>query len=198
MLLFGSIFLVSVYKKTWKGIPTYYKSLSYVSFINAMYYYLFKRHLIWEFNPGGMDWRVVRLVHIFLITPLLVLLFLSNFPKEFKKQVKYVSKWVFASTIVDWLLLKSNMLIFKNGWNTLWSGLIYLQMYLFSYLFLKRPFLVSGLSVISVVFYMGSFRLPLSKRLYKGPILLLFKKTKLHWVDRLKKGVCDCFAHLIA
>jgi hypothetical protein len=173
-----TILLLNIYNRTWKDLPKYYKCLFYTSFINSLYYYLFKRHLLWEFRPGRLNWRALRKVHIFLISPLLVLLFLSTLPKSFTKQVIHLIKWVVSSSMIEYFLAKKQLIIFKYGWNVFWSGLVYVQMYVFSYLFLKRPLLIWILSLFTTIFYMVQFKMPLTIRLLKGPYFLLFKKTR--------------------
>ncbi len=186
MILIVAIFLLNICGQTWKDVPKYYKSLAYVSFTNALYYYLFKRHLLWEFTPGDMNWKILRKIHIFFISPLLVLFYLSKLPQSLPKQVLHTMKWILASVFVEHYVVKQKMLTFKYGWNTIWSGMIYLQMYVYSYLFLKKPVLTWILSFCSIVFYMIKFKVPLTRRLLKGPYFLFFKKKRFPLKDRLK------------
>lgn len=184
VLLLGMI-LINVYKKNWLLVPKYHKSLAYVSFINAMYYYLFKRHLLWEFNPGESNWRFVRATHMIFLSPLLVLLFFSGFPATNGKRIVYTMKYVLLSTLAEHLIAKRRMIFYKNGWNVLWSGIIYFQMFVFSYLLLKRPTLTWILSLFSILFYIKRFKLPLTRRLLKGPFFF-FIKTKPSFLERIK------------
>ncbi len=170
------ILVLNFKEKTWVNIPKYYKSIFYATVCNAFYYYLCKRFLVWEFNPDGIGWRTLRGLHLFVITPLLVLLCLSKFPKSFTKQIFHIIKWVVGSSLFEYILAKRNLIIFKHGWNIFWSGLLYLKMYLYSFLFIKRPFFTTVLSLCSVVFFIKKFNVPLSKRLLKGPIFLIIPK----------------------
>ncbi|WP_332629752.1 CBO0543 family protein [Halalkalibacter flavus] len=191
------ILLLNLYLRTWKGLSKYYKSMLYTSFINALYYYIFKRNLLWEFKPGGMNWRLLRKIHTFFLSPVLVLLFLSRFPTSFINQVIYTMKWVLASSFAEYFLEKRKMIRFKYGWNVIWSGLIYLQMYLFSYFFLKKPVMVWALSFFSVLFYMTVFKVPLTGRLLRGPYLLFIRKKKYPLMDNFKTCIYPYYSYLL-
>ncbi|OIJ19432.1 hypothetical protein BKP45_13380 [Anaerobacillus alkalidiazotrophicus] len=171
------IVLMNFLFKTWKVVPKYYKSLIFVSFWNSFYYYLCKRHLVFEYTNKGINWKLLRGLHIFIATPLLVLLFLCKLPKTLSKQIVYILKWGIGSFFIELFLLKQKLIKFKYGWNIYWSGLIYFKMYTYSYLFNKRPFLTWVLSIFSLLFYIFKFNVPLTKRLLKGPFLFFLPKS---------------------
>jgi hypothetical protein len=174
------ILLLNITGRTWREFSKYYLSLAYASFFNAFYYYLCKRCLLWEFPPQGIPWRILRGVHIFLVVPLLVLACLSKFPNSLSKQIVHLIKWIVASCFVELFAVKNNLITFKHGWNILWSGLIYLTMYGFSYLHTKKPLLTWLLSFCSVIFFIVKFKIPLEKRLVKGPFFFFTKKDTFH------------------
>ncbi len=174
------ILVLNFKEKTWLNIPKYYKGVFYATVCNGLYYHLCKRFLVWEFKPDGIDWRILRGLHMFVVTPLLVLLCLSKFPKSFTQQILHIIKWVFGSSLFEYILAKRNMISFKHGWNIFWSGLLYLKMYLYSFLFIKRPLFTTVLSLCSVVYFIKRFNVPLSKRLLKGPMFFLFRKKQFN------------------
>lgn len=171
------IVLLNVFNKTWKDLAKYYKNLIFVIVINAFYYYLCKRYLVWEFRPGGLSWRWLRVNHTFVVTPLLILLYLSKLPNTLSKQIVYIINWVIGSFIVEYGLHNLKMIRFKYGWNVFWSGLLYFKMYLYSHIFTKNPITASVLSLLSIIFLIVKFRVPLTKRLLKGPVFMLLPRT---------------------
>lgn len=172
------ILLLNISEKTWRDFPKYYKSLAYVSFMNCLYYYLCKRHLVWELTPSdGFRLRTLRGVYVFIVTPLAVLLCLSKFPNTVSKQVVHIVKWVLASSFIEYYLVKKRMIKFNHGWNIAWSGFVYLEMYVCSYLYIKKPLLTWLLSLCSIIFFMSKFKVPLTKRLLKGPLSIFFPKN---------------------
>lgn len=183
ILLILIIVLINVFTKSWKVAPKYYKSLLYVIFWNCFYYYICKRHLVYEFVNGGFNWKLLRAIHIFIVTPSITLLYLAKLPKSLPKQAVYTIKWVFVSFVVETFLNKQKLIKFKYGWNVFWSTLIYFQMYVTSYLLMSRPILTSFLSLSSLIFFIVKFKVPMSKRLLKGPLDILFPKVKKYWIN---------------
>ncbi|WP_062049913.1 CBO0543 family protein [Bacillus sp. JCM 19034] len=149
------IIIVNVFLKSWQVLPKYYKSLLYVIFINSCYYYLFKGKLLWEFRDKLLKVNQLRALHLFIGTPLLALGFLSRFPRTLPKQIIYVLSWTIVSSIGEWVAIKNKLIVYKNGWNNMWSSFIYFKMYIFSYLFRQRPFLLSF--YLLLLYYFISF-----------------------------------------
>ncbi|GAE34758.1 hypothetical protein JCM9157_1835 [Halalkalibacter akibai JCM 9157] len=188
--------LFNLYRRTWTLVPKHYKSLAYVTFINAFYYYLFKRHLLWEFNPGNSNWRLVRAIHMIFVAPLLVLLYFSKLPTSNSRRIIYTFNAVILSALIEQVIAKRNLINYKHGWNVFWSGVIYLQMYVFSLLFNKRPILTWILSAFSVWFYIRKFKLPFTRRFLKGPYFLIFKQQRPSLLKRIKTVLYPYYSYL--
>ena len=121
---------------------------------------------MWDFKSKIFKRKVIRTLHILVISPLLILLYLSNIPKTFPKKVNYISKWVVISTFIEWIGKKKfKMLFFDNGWHIGWSMLIYIKMYILSLLMIKRPLLTWIISIISTVHFLYIFKVPLKKNI---------------------------------
>lgn len=170
------IVFLNIVNKTWKDLAKYYKNLVFVIIINAFYYYLCKRHLVWEFRPGSLSWRWLRVYHTFVVTPLLILLYLSKLPSTLSKQIVYITNWVIGSFVAEYGLHKLKMIKFKYGWNVIWSGILYLKMYTYSHIFTSRPVTASILSLVSIIFLIFKFRVPITKRHLKGSLFFLLPK----------------------
>ncbi len=184
LLLF--IICLNIFKGTWREIPQYKRGLLYISFLNSMYYYLCKRSLLWEFRPEGVRWELLRIVHIFIISPSIVLLFISDLPKSIPKKIVHLLKWVIYCSVTEYIILKLNMIRFKYGWNIYWSGLVYLKIFVYGYLYNKRPLLTFILSLFSAIFFTAKFKIPLRKRLLKGPFYLFLKYPRFPFESRFK------------
>ncbi|OIJ09295.1 hypothetical protein BKP35_16620 [Anaerobacillus arseniciselenatis] len=133
------LLLLNIKYKTWNKFRANVPSLIYVTLINCFYYIFCRRKLLWEFQTEDISLKKVRLIQTFIGTPLITQLFLSCVPKQSKKlKGLYLFSWVISSTIMEWFANKKfKMVTFYNGWNTKWSVMIYLKMYLFSYLHKK-------------------------------------------------------------
>jgi hypothetical protein len=165
-VLVMGIILISILGNNLRDVPKYYKNMLYVSSFNTIYYFLCRRHLVWEFIPSGINWWVIRLVHIFIVTPILILMFLSKMPSELIKQLEYILKWITISTVVEYFAQKRKLILYAHGWNIFWSSLLYFMMYTYSYLYSRRPSLTLVLSMCSTVFYVIKFKVPLRLKHY--------------------------------
>ena len=146
------LLIQNIKRKTWRYVSKYRLCIFYVSFFNLIYYILCKDFLMWDFKSRIFKPKVIRALHILIINPLLILLYLSNVPKPFLKKVIYISKWVLIST-------------FDHGWHLGWSMCIYIKLYIFSLLMIKRPLLTWTFSIISTVYFLYIFKVPLKKNM---------------------------------
>ncbi|MDG5786286.1 hypothetical protein QA612_02205, partial [Evansella sp. AB-P1] len=177
------IFLLTLCSNSFRQIPKYYKNMGFVSLFNVIYYFLCRRHLVWEFIPTtGAHWPLLRVVHIMIITPLLVLVFLSKLPNTLFKQFIHFIRWVAASTAVEYVVKKNQLILYAHGWNVFWSGILYAKMFLYSLLFTKRPILTLILSLCSTVYFIFKFNVPIKKNHFSRhfePLLDIYYHTFL-------------------
>lgn len=160
VLILGIIFIS---RNSWRDIPKYYKSMIFSSSLNALYYFLCRRHLVWEFTPFGIKWGLLRTLHIVLVTPLLVLTYLSKSPNSFFKQLIYTIKWVLVTSLVEYMAHKQKLILYAHRWNVFWSGFLFAMMFGFSKLFIKRPHLTLILSSFTTVFFIIKFKVPIRR-----------------------------------
>ena len=118
-----STILISL--NSWRDIPKYCKNLIYTTIFSGLYYLLCRRHLVWEFNPGSFQCRLIRFIYAVIVTPLLTLLFLSKFPNTLMSQIVYFIKWVLFVTIMEHFAHKQKLIRYAHGWSIYWSGVIY-------------------------------------------------------------------------
>ena len=166
ILLILNIILLGVFSHSIRDLPKHYKSLVYVSSFNTIYYLLCRRHLVWEFIPNGVHWLMIRLVHVFIVTPLITLIFLSKMPSELFRQIIYLIRWVIIASVIEYLAHKKNLILYAHGWNIFWSSLLYVKMFVYSYLFNKRPFVTLFLSLCSTIFFALKFKVPFKMKHY--------------------------------
>ena len=160
------LLILNIKRKTWRYVSKFRLCIFYVSFFNLIYYILCKDFLMWDFKSKVLKPKVIRCLHILVIDPLLILLYLSDIPKPFLERVIYISKWVVISTFIEWIGKKKfKMLFFDNGWHIGWSMWIYIKMYICSLLMIKRPLLTWIISIISTVHFLYIFKVPLKKNI---------------------------------
>ncbi|GAE35910.1 hypothetical protein JCM9157_3049 [Halalkalibacter akibai JCM 9157] len=175
VMLILFVFLFNLSKKTWRHVPRFHKTLVFVSFINAFYYYLCRNFLLWEFNPKGMNRKWLRAIHILFVTPAITLLSLSSFPSNLSKQILHVMKWTIGSTLIEYFTYRMRIMEYRHGWNVFWSGVIFFILYTYSYLHSKKPVATWILSFVTMFFFIAKFNIPITKRLLKGPVFIIAK-----------------------
>ena len=181
MLILSVIFL-TIFNQSWREIPKYYKNMAFVSSFNIIYYFLCKRHLVWEFIPAGINWMLIRVVHTLFVSPLLVLVFLSKMPTTLSKQFVHFIKWILICTGIEYLIHKKRLILYAHGWNILWSGILFGKMFLYSHLFTNRPLLTLCLSMCSTLFFVLKFHAPLKRKHFSrffSPFVDLYYHTFL-------------------
>lgn len=177
------LFLLNIKYQSFKYLKKYASTMVYVSTFNALYYYLCKHYLLWDFKSIYLSVRWLRALHIFILTPFLVLLYLTNFPRKIEQQPIYILKWVAVSSICEFIVFKQGILFFKRGWNIGWSALLYLKMYVYSYFFKEHKLTVLGLSIITTVTALKIFNVPLRNDQLKGPLVIPFLKKKKKFIS---------------
>ncbi|MBB5171955.1 CBO0543 family protein [Texcoconibacillus texcoconensis] len=160
LALILSLLLLNILRGSWRDIPKYYKNLTYVIFVNILYYLVCRRHLLWEFPSLGVNRLVLRVAYVIFVTPSIVLAFLSKFPKSPFRQILYISKWVIVSSMIEYFLHKRKLIQYKHGWNIYWSGLVYLKMFVYSSIFHKKPLIVWLLTFCSLIYFIVTFQIP--------------------------------------
>ncbi|MBB5171975.1 hypothetical protein HNQ41_000115 [Texcoconibacillus texcoconensis] len=157
------VILFNVIRGDIKNFPKFYKNLVYVCFINVLYYVVCRRHLLWEFMPLSSDWRLIRVGYVLVVTPLIVLSFLSRCPRLLWPRILYIVRWVLAASAIENFFHKQKVIQYKHGWNIWWSALVYLKIFLYSYFIKKKPLIICFLTFCSMVFFIVKFKIPINK-----------------------------------
>ena len=167
ILLLAWLFQENTKNKTWKQFPKHYPNILYVALFNWLYYFLVGNKLLWELQSSIINRKTLKIIHICIINPLLILFYLSNLPNTFVKQFIYVVRWITISTMVEGLFYKEGKIAFYRGWNIGWSMVIYIKMYIFCLLFNKKPILTLILSIIDTICFLLKFKIPVRKNMRK-------------------------------
>ncbi|MFA9559636.1 CBO0543 family protein [Evansella sp. AB-rgal1] len=173
------LLLLNLKYKTWRKLPLYSSALFYVSFVNILYYFVCQKKLVWEFESNNMPLPKVRVLQVFLGTPLLTLLCLSGLTNQqsFGMKIFHIVKCSLGSTLLEWLAKsKFDMISFYHRWNICWSGLIYFLQYLFSYLYTRSRFLTFILTILSTEMFVQLFKIPISNSMFKPAAIKEFFK----------------------
>lgn len=157
ILLMFMLILLNHKERNWSKVRKHSNVIMYVTVMNVVYYVLCRRKLVWDFRDNYFSKKFIRFVNTVGITPLFILLFLSKMPNE--NQIQYIFQWATGSIILEWIALKQNMITYRYGWTLSWTWLLYMKMYLYSYFYSKKPFLVHIMTIISTMFFGAVFKI---------------------------------------
>jgi hypothetical protein len=145
----------------WGNFRHYYPTMVYVTTCKLLYELIaHESFYLWRLQPDfGTNFLEVVILHAFFIYPFSAFLFLSNYPKEWCKQIFHYLKWMFIYASLEWIGWKYGKITYHNGWNFGWSLLFLVNMFV-----LIRIHFVSYLwavlfTVLSTLFYMFLFNI---------------------------------------
>lgn len=159
-----ALLFLNIRYKTWRKLDAMWPGVLYVVLFDGLFYILSKdmHPLPWVFNSKIMKPKTLQLLHLFIIMPLLLSLFLAKSPQSLCRKITYALKWTVGSTLIETTGHKLSAIFFYHGWKIRWSALLYIKMYMFSQLILVKPKLIMILSLLSTVFYVKKFNVPIS------------------------------------
>jgi hypothetical protein len=144
----------------WKAWKSYHTTILYVAVMNLTYEFLAYNHPLWQYRPGIIpNHTFTTLLTIFVVLPVITLIYLSHYPENLKWKVLYVTCWVIGSTLIEYSLT-NRLIVYDNGWGIEWSFLLYCLMYLMLRLHHKKPVAAYFLSFIFIIFFLYYFKIP--------------------------------------
>ena len=87
ILLLAWLFRENNKNKTWKQLPKYYPNILYVALFNWLYYFLVQTNYCGNYNQILFNRKTLKIIHICIINPLLILFYLSNLPNYLCKTI---------------------------------------------------------------------------------------------------------------
>ncbi|MBB3110180.1 hypothetical protein FHS18_002247 [Paenibacillus phyllosphaerae] len=132
----------------WRNWKLYHPTMLYITCGGFLYEYLTKDQTMWMFHPDFLyNHTVTVVVYAVLTMPLNVLLFLSTFPPTLGKQLRHFAIWIAIYGGMEWVMMITGRISYKNDWGLLHSLLFDLMMFPMLVLHHKRPLVAYALSV---------------------------------------------------
>ena len=117
---------------------------------------------LWLFHGSYPVDRLADYIFGFLIFPCIIILFLSNYPKGRIRQIVYLFAFIFAMSLVEYLMYIYNEIEYYNGWNIGWSILLYVGAFPLVRLHYVNPFWAWLILFVLVCGGMFYFKIPLT------------------------------------
>lgn len=135
----------------------------YVSFLVLLYNMLCHDKYLWV-HTGSLFTNnlAINLIHSILILPMVVLIYLVNFPAKYAAKKMYILKWMVGSLIVEYVMVRLDLINFYNGYKFWMEVPFYLLMYAIIRLHHTRPLMSYIISTMIIIFLVYIFNIPLS------------------------------------
>jgi hypothetical protein len=158
-IIFGFMFIDR------KNYKPYVPTIIYYWVMNLLYEFLYYRHDLITFKAVTtrfLNHTIIILAFLFIIMPIVVLIFLQRLPKGPIKRAKYIVAWVVFFWATEYIFALKGVYIYENGWNIWHSGWLNLVMFNIFILHKKRPVFTLGLTFVLAVTFILLFPIPLS------------------------------------
>lgn len=156
IILIISVFLCYKYGD-WKNWNKYHSTFLFFIIGVLVYDLLTYNKPLWTYVSTYTSHTIISLIIAFIIFPCTVLIYIPHYPKLIKNQILYVLMWVFIYTAVEVLVYALGNLRYSNGWNTYYSAILNIIMFLLLSLHYKKPILAYMIAftftIIGLIFF---------------------------------------------
>ncbi|RSK29076.1 hypothetical protein EJF36_20535 [Bacillus sp. HMF5848] len=147
----------------WRKWETYFPTMMYFAVGNLTYNFLCASYFLWRLNPDTLsNHTLTEMLYTFITFPLTALMFLARYPENETrwKVFKHYLAWVSIYVFVELILVFTNGILYKYGWNLVWSAIFDILMFPMLRLFSKKPLLALVLSVPIAFVWIWLFDVP--------------------------------------
>lgn len=143
----------------WKNWKLYYPTMLYSAAMNLLYeIFSNDQFFLWQIQPDFIFPPILaKLLHIFVINPLITLLYLSKALSTLPGKLYHTVKWVVLLIIGEWVAFQFGAIIYANGWSLAWSLLFVVVMFLMLWLHHNKTLWALLLSMPCILFYLFVF-----------------------------------------
>jgi hypothetical protein len=158
-IIFGFIFIDR------KNYKPYIPTIVYYCMMNLLYEFLYYNHSLFAFRAittKFLNHTIIELAFLFIIMPVVILIFLQRLPEGPIKRAKYILVWVIFFWVIEYLFNLKGMYVYENGWNIWHSGWFNLMMFNLFALHKRRPVFTLGLTLVLAAIFTLLFPIPFS------------------------------------
>ncbi|MFZ5986810.1 MAG: CBO0543 family protein [Bacillota bacterium] len=139
-------------KGDWKNWERYHSTMLFVAMSNLLYNFIYFNHFLWQLKPDFLFNHVMgEMFYTFIVFPFSAFILLSNYPKDLKKQVYRIAKFITVYILIEWIFLEYGRIVHKYGWNMWWSLAWDCMMFPIWVLHYKKPLIAYFVSFVVVV-----------------------------------------------
>ncbi|AST92405.1 MULTISPECIES: CBO0543 family protein [Sutcliffiella] len=142
-------FLLAYFFVDWKNWRDYYPTILYFIVFNLLYNFIFYNYTLWKYRAVTVDWlnhTIIDISFTFIIVPIVLMIYLRYYP-EGKKQFLYLAVWIAYFTIIEYIFYKKGLFIYENGWDSFWSMIFNIILFVVVRIHFKNPLLAIMVSI---------------------------------------------------
>jgi hypothetical protein len=149
----------------WRNWQKYQSTILYIILCDLAYNFLTYNYPLWEYTPTLLfpNHTITSLATMFIAYTGVTLIYLGHYPKTKMKKLLWLSFWVTAWTVLEWVAIKLEEFKYFNGWSIWYSLLFNISLFIMLRLHYKRPLLTYVLSFIAAIALIILFNVPISK-----------------------------------
>ncbi|ALX47257.1 CBO0543 family protein [Lentibacillus amyloliquefaciens] len=145
----------------WTRFHQFHATMVYIAAMNLLYFFFTSDYHLWTFHSNiSIPGHVLDLLHTFIVLPCTAMIFLSNFPDAFFRNIIYTAKWALIFLLCEWGGYSLDLIEYHNGWSLGWSALFLLVMFPMLRMHYNRPFIAYGLSIGIIAVLLTLFNVP--------------------------------------
>ncbi|MGO4886715.1 CBO0543 family protein [Anaerobacillus sp. MEB173] len=145
----------------WRNWKKYHTTILFVALGNLLYNFLTAGFFLWRLDADFIsNHSLTEMLYTFIVFPATVILFLGNFPTDWKGKLKRVLKWIMIYVAWETVFVFTGSIEYQYGWNLGWSAAFDVIMFPLLRLHESRPLLTYFLSGIVAVAVLWWFKVP--------------------------------------
>ncbi|MFB5190123.1 CBO0543 family protein [Alicyclobacillus fastidiosus] len=149
----------------WPNWKKYQAGILFFIMGDLLYNFLCCNYSMWEHSANRFfpNHTSVTLFIALIIYLCAIILNLGHYPTSLLKQILWMTLWVVASAIAEWIDKLLGLITYHHGWNLWWSTIFMLVAVPMVRLHYKQPLWAYALSVIVVALLLWKFHVSILK-----------------------------------
>ncbi|MGG3563049.1 CBO0543 family protein [Neobacillus rhizosphaerae] len=169
-IVLNALFLLAGIKwGDWKNWKAYYSTILFFIGGDLLKNSLLHNHRMWSYQEVyfGQQFLIghmaINLMIAIIVYPATILIYLGHFPRSIKKQILWVSLWVFLYSGIEGInFYFLNLINYDHNWNLLWSIFFNIVMFTVLRVHFLKPLLAWAISIIWMIFLWNWFNVPMN------------------------------------
>lgn len=149
----------------WNNSDRYYPTILFYMVMNLLFDFVYYNHTLFAYKSVStkyLNHTIISIGFIFIVIPIIILIFLQSLPQSYIKAAGYTILWSFLLWIIELLFYLKGLYKYENGWNVWHSSWFYILMFTLLIIHYKKPKVAWILSPVIIIIFLIVFPVPFS------------------------------------